>query len=155
MTTSSIDIRTAVDADVPDLLALYRHLSTDDQSPDLETAKASLQAIADMPNCHVFTGWIEDLLVTSCTEFFLPNLSHFGLPYALIENVVTDSNFRNRGYGKAILRAASNYAFEKGCYKVMLMTGSQKPETLRFYETAGFEQTKTGFQIRNVPVRCE
>jgi hypothetical protein len=31
----------------------------------------------------------------------------------------------------------------------MLMTGSKRPATLRFYERAGFERTgKTAFQIR-------
>jgi hypothetical protein len=31
------------------------------------------------------------------------------------------------------------------------MTGSKDPATLAFYEGAGFEQTKTGFQIRRQP----
>jgi hypothetical protein len=30
----------------------------------------------------------------------------------------------------------------------MLLTGSKNPATLSFYEGAGFEQSKTGFQIR-------
>ena len=35
----------------------------------------------------------------------------------------------------------------------MLLTGSKNPATLRFYEDAGFEQSKTGFQARRLPVR--
>jgi len=35
------------------------------------------------------------------------------------------------------------------------MTGSQKPSTLAFYEAAGFEQSKTGFQARRLPARAE
>ena len=41
-------------------------------------------------------------------------------------------------------------AWEADCYKVMLMTGSKKSSTLAFYEAAGFEQSKTGFQVRRV-----
>jgi hypothetical protein len=37
----------------------------------------------------------------------------------------------------------------------MLMTGSKKPSTLAFYASAGFEQNKTGFQIRRLPPRAE
>jgi len=37
----------------------------------------------------------------------------------------------------------------------MLMTGSKKASTIAFYEAAGFEQIKTGFQIRRLPVRAE
>jgi hypothetical protein len=35
----------------------------------------------------------------------------------------------------------------------MLLTGSKDPGTLAFYREAGFEQNKTGFQIRRIPVR--
>jgi hypothetical protein len=37
----------------------------------------------------------------------------------------------------------------------MLMTGSKKPSTLAFYASAGFEQSKTGFQVRRLPTRVE
>ncbi len=33
------------------------------------------------------------------------------------------------------------------------MTGSEEPGTLRLYADVGFEQTKTGFQVRRVPER--
>lgn len=35
------------------------------------------------------------------------------------------------------------------CYKVMLMTGRGSAKVHRFYESCGFIQNKTGFQIRN------
>jgi GNAT superfamily N-acetyltransferase len=83
----------------------------------------------------------------------IPNLTRGGAPYALIENVVTDSAHRNRGYGKAILKDATEAAWRAGCYKVMLLTGSRRPAILKFYQDAGFEQNKTGFQIRRLPPR--
>jgi GNAT superfamily N-acetyltransferase len=39
-----------------------------------------------------------------------------------------------------LLRRALAEAWDAGCYKVMLFTGSQKEETLRFYEQAGFQR---------------
>jgi GNAT superfamily N-acetyltransferase len=83
----------------------------------------------------------------------VPNLTRGGRPYALVENVVTHAAWRKRGFGSAILAEAARRAWEQDCYKVMLMTGSNDPATLAFYANAGFEQTKTGFQMRRLPVR--
>jgi hypothetical protein len=44
---------------------------------------------------------------------------------------------------------------EIGSYKVMLMTGSKDLATLAFYTSAGFEQSKTGFQVRRLPARAQ
>jgi hypothetical protein len=38
-------------------------------------------------------------------------------------------------------------------YKVMLMTGSKRPSALAFHASAGFEQNKTGFQVRRLVPR--
>jgi hypothetical protein len=35
----------------------------------------------------------------------------------------------------------------------MLLTGSKQPSTLNFYENAGFEQTKTVFEMRRISAR--
>ena len=65
--------------------------------------------------------------------------------------MVTHADWRQRDFGSDVLKAATERAWDEGCYKVMLMTGSTNPSTLAFYEAAGFEQTKTGFQIRRHP----
>ena len=83
----------------------------------------------------------------------VPNLTRSGRPYGLIENVVTHADHRVRGYGKQLLQAAITAAWDADCYKVMLMTGSKEPSTLAFYASAGFEQSKTRFQVRRLPSR--
>lgn len=117
MNLNGLTIRPAKPDDAAEILALYRHLSKNDQSPDLKIARANLQAILDIPHSEILTGWIDTRLVASCTLLQLPNLSRFGLPYALIENVVTHAEFRNNGYGKAILRIAADRAFANGAIR--------------------------------------
>jgi GNAT superfamily N-acetyltransferase len=78
----------------------------------------------------------------------VPNLTRGGAPYALIENVVTHADHRKKGYAAAVIGRAVEEAWKAGCYKVMLLTGSKNPATLRFYENCGFVQDKTGYQIR-------
>ena len=146
-------IRAALPSDLEGLAALYQHLNPSDEeiSPDL--AASRLGEIGQLPGSAVLLGLLGAVLVASCTLIVIPNLTRGGKPYALIENVVTHAGYRGRGYGTSILHAAAKAAWDAGCYKVMLMTGSKQPSTLKFYENAGFEQTKTGFQIRRMSVR--
>ncbi len=153
MSDARLIIRPVFPTDLPNLIDLYSHLSPTDAPIDPITAETRLSEIAAIPFSHVFGGWYQGVLATSCTLFSLPNLSRGGKPYALIENVVTHADHRQRGYGRAVLQHATQHAFDQGCYKVMLLTGVSAPETLAFYQSAGFEQTKTGFQIRNIPAR--
>lgn len=152
---TDLTIRAAGQADLPALLDLYRHLDAGDMRCPADKAATILERFLSYAGSAILVGHIGADVVASCTVVVIPNLTRGGTPYALIENVVTDAGFRNRGLGKAILRAAVEHAWSAGCYKAMLMTGSKKPSTLAFYEAAGFEQSKTGFQIRRLPVRVE
>lgn len=60
--------------------------------------------------------------------------------YALIENVVTDESYRNRGLATDCLNYAKEIPMDKKCYKIMLLTGSKKESTLQFYEKAGYNR---------------
>lgn len=146
-------IRPALPSDLEGLLKLYPHLNASDEPISLSMAAARLGEINRLPGSAVLLGLLGDDLVASCTLIVIPNLTNDGKPYALIENVVTHAGYRGRGYGTRILHAAAKAAWNAGCYKVMLLTGSKQPSTLRFYENAGFEQTKTGFQMRRIPAR--
>lgn len=148
-------IKAAHDDDIANLLMLYRDLNPDDKETKLEDALGNFHVLKRYPGSEIFVGCIDEKIISSCTLIIVPNLTRGGLPYALIENVVTHRVYRNRGYGKAILKHASESAWSLGCYKVMLLTGSKRPEVLKFYERAGFEQSKTGFQMRRLPARMD
>ena len=143
-----LSIRTANQNDLPALLDLYGQLHPDDEPVPLAVGGRLLEQLSLYSGSSIFLGLQRDAIVATCTLIVVPNLTRCGAPYALIENVVTDAQQRKRGYGKLILEAAMSAAWRHGCYKVMLLTGSKDPATLRFYEKAGFEQSKTGFQAR-------
>ncbi|MBV8660059.1 MAG: GNAT family N-acetyltransferase [Burkholderiales bacterium] len=144
-------VRTADQRDIPLLLTLYRHLNSEDPAIFPDVACENLEVLKRYPGSDIFTGFLGDDLVSTCALVVIPNFTRGGAPYALIENVVTDPAHRNKGYGKAVLKAATEQAWRVGCYKVMLLTGSKRPSTLKFYQDAGFEQNKTGFQMRRKP----
>lgn len=148
MTTSDFAIRPAKASDLSGLLALYRQLHADDPALPSGLAAERFAEILAHPGMTVFVSVSAETITSSVTLSILPNLTRGGKPYALIENVVTDARFRKRGHAGALIRHAFEHAWQKGCYKVMLLTGSQDPPTLKFYEGCGFVQDKTGFQIR-------
>lgn len=151
---TELKIKAAGQEDLQQLLELYRQLNPGDPAIAPPTACRILKEFARYPGSTIFVGYVERNLVATCALVVVPNLTRGGASYGLIENVVTDAQHRKQGYGQDILQAAVSRAWENGCYKVMLLTGSRNPATLHFYQTVGFEQTKTGFQIRR-PVTGE
>jgi GNAT superfamily N-acetyltransferase len=148
MTDRDFIIRAAARSDLPGLMTLYRHLNPTDPVLDEALAEERFSAILVQPGMTVFIGYAVDVAAATVTSVVVPNLTRSGAPYGLIENVVTYTDHRKRGYAGAVIRHAIADAWNAGCYKVMLLTGSKNPATLRFYENCGFVQDKTGYQIR-------
>lgn len=85
----------------------------------------------------------------TCYLNVIPNLSRGARPYAVVENVVVNQTLRRRGIGQAMMAFALERAWERGCYKAMLQTGSRSESTYRFYRACGFSQTeKVAFVAR-------
>ncbi|NLS19599.1 GNAT family N-acetyltransferase [Rhizobium sp. P40RR-XXII] len=145
---ADIVIRPVAVAELPTLLALYRHLNVEDPVLELQLAESRLAEILAHPGMTILAAFDGDKVVSSVTLIVIPNLTRGGAPYALIENVVTHADYRRRGFAGAVIRRAFASAWERNCYKVMLLTGSKNPATLRFYANCGFTQDKTGFQVR-------
>jgi GNAT superfamily N-acetyltransferase len=146
-----VTIRPAQRADLAGLLELYRHLNPDDPAPDPAKAETAWSALLHSPLTTIIVADAAGLLVSSCTLVIIPNLTRGARPYGLIENVVTHADHRRTGLGRAVLAAALEAAWKADCYKVMLATGSQRKETLSFYEGAGFDRGgKTFFQARRL-----
>ena len=148
---ADFSIRPAAQGDLPALLALYRHLNADDLEMAPDIAAERFAEITALPGMTVLIGVASETLTSSVTLVVIPNLTRGGAPYALIENVVTHADYRKRGHARALITNAFERAWDAGCYKVMLLTGSKEPATLKFYEGCGFTQNKTGFQIRRPP----
>lgn len=140
--------RNAISEDLPAILDLYRVLQPTDPilDPHDETVRRHWMMIFHDSRLRYFVTESEGGIVSCCTLTLVPNLTRSMRPYGIIENVVTAPDFRKRGCATSTLRAALEEAWREGCYKVMLMTGSIREETLRFYEKAGFQRgIKTGF----------
>jgi ribosomal protein S18 acetylase RimI-like enzyme len=136
-----MNVREIKASELKDLLMLYQHLHADDDPlPDLDTIESIWQELRVSPYHKYFGVYVEDRLVSSCTLTLTPNLTRACRPYGVIENVVTDASFRNRGFARAVLKKALDFSWASNCYKVMLMTGHKDEANLRFYESVGFNR---------------
>ena len=141
-----MDIRWIRPEELPQLLALYRYLHSEDWLEDGPQARQIWEAIENMPGYSIIVAEEGGELLSSCTLLLVPNLTHGGRPYGLIENVVTHPDHRNQGLASACLAFAKRLAQEQNCYKLMLMTGSKRESTLDFYRKAGYRSDqKTAF----------
>jgi GNAT superfamily N-acetyltransferase len=149
----SIEIRPIVTGELDDLLLLYTHLhETDDELPPRETVEAVWDEILDDPRQKCVGLFLEGRLVSSCVLTVIPNLTRGCRPYGVLENVVTHPAFRRQGLGRTLVTAALGFAWDRGCYKVMLLTGRKTESVFRFYESAGFDRySKQAFIAKPPP----
>lgn len=89
-------------------------------------------------NMHLLVVEEGGKVVSSVQMAIIEGLTHNVRPFAVIENVVTHMDYRNKGYASALLEKALEIAKEYRCYKVFLETGSNKESTLNFYRNNGF-----------------
>jgi len=140
-----LHIRTADTQDLPILLSLYRDMHDYDEAGEEELLKA-WNEIMENPAIFPFILEVNSVPVSSCMFILIPNLSRGARPFGIIENVVTGKEFRNKGYGTALISHVLELAWKKNCYKVMLLSGRKSEAVFRFYEQAGFVRgEKEGF----------
>ena len=139
-------IREAKREDLAELLELYLYLH-EDSIPEMNSHLEKVwEQILEDPNHHLIVNEIDDQIISSCVCVIIPNLTRNVRPYAFVENVVTHADHRGKGYAGECLAYAKQIAEQENCYKMMLLTGSKKLETLHFYEKAGYNSSdKTAF----------
>lgn len=128
--------------DLPALVALYAQLHPGEEHAPEEQLASVFAEILSSRYFEVVVAEVEGSVVGSCYLNVIPNLTRGAKPYAIVENVVTTAELRNRGVGKAVVGFALSRAWERGCYKVMLQTGSKSEAKHGFYRRCGFSQTE-------------
>jgi len=131
-------IRAARQDDFKRIIELYRQLHPDDPFVADGADRESFRRILDSDILHLLVLEDQGEIQSTCYLNVIPNLTRAAKPYAVIENVVTDEASRGRGYGRALIGHALSQAWEHGCYKVMLQTGSKRESTHAFYRACGF-----------------
>ena len=142
-----IEYSTLNDNELPALLELYQQLNKGDNIDEI-TAKSIWENIRNQ-NIKYFVARENGKIIASCYICIIPNLTRGGQSIGLIENVITDMEYRRKGVGKTVIGNAIKYAQEQNCYKVILQSGNKRTDAHLFYEKIGFDgKSKKAFEMR-------
>ena len=133
-----IMVREAIKKDLNELLNLYFFLHEKNIPENSEHLENTWKTIIEDINHHIVVKEINGKIVSSCVCVIVPNLTRNIRPYALIENVVTNEEYRGKGYATECLNYAKEIAIKNNCYKMMLLTGTKNENTSAFYKSAGY-----------------
>jgi len=146
-------IRPATEADIPRLVQLYDDLAITEApiekgkqvSPD--EYREVFSRIAADPNHHLLILEADGKVVATLVYILVPNLSHRACPWAIIENVIVDKEYRRWGLGRVLMDYALARSREAGCFRVQLCSSVQRAEAHLFYRSLGFEPSAYGFRL--------
>ena len=132
--------RLATEDDIPVLCDLLGILFTQEAefSPDRTRQERALRAILGNPAIGEIL--IAEALgnVVAMVSLLYSESTFLGGKVAILEDMVVHPEFRGRGIGAALLRAAIDHAQLTGCLRITLLTDSTNERAIRFYEKPGF-----------------
>lgn len=140
-------------ARVADLPAIVAMLADDDLGKTREVPgdpcyAEAFAAIEADPN--QFLAVVDDGgAVVGCLQLsFIPGLSLKGMWRGQIESVRIASSRRGGGLGHVMISWAIEECRRRGCGLVQLAMNKRRTDTLRFYQSLGFEATHEGFKLK-------
>ncbi len=83
--------------------------------------------------------------VGRCFLYLIKNELH-SEPYALLEDVFVNENYRGMGIGTKLVSKAIELARKLGCYKIIATSRFERKEVHEWYEKLGF--VKYGYEFR-------
>ena len=138
-------IREMIADDIFELAQLYRQFWNEDSC--VETMNK--QFIKFQKNdSHILISAIDNnKLIGSVMGVICEELYGDCKPFLVLENMIVDINYRNKGLGKALITKLEEIATKKNCTQVLLITESNRIDACKFYESAGYSpQTHKGFK---------
>ena len=132
-----IEIKRIESNDLRDLSLLSEELSG--KKTDFETMVKNFEWINKNEDYIVLGANCDGKLVGSLMGIICHDLVGECKPFMVIENVIVSGNLRGKGIGKKLMTEIERIGKEKNCYYTMFVSGSQRKEAHKFYESLGYK----------------
>lgn len=130
--------RLALEGDLASLLELFASAEVSAHAQPIERARAIWAETIASAWTDVFVAAEGERVAATCMLITAPNLLRGGRRHGYLDNVVSHPDFRHGGYGRAVVEAALQAAWDKDCHHVLMQSGRQDPAVHRFYKARGF-----------------
>lgn len=144
-----VQIREAVEKDLPAVLSLCAQLDVeDDQALSVKQARRIFARIKKRyPDCRIYVAVADGEIIGTFTLLFMDHLAHRGAPSGIVEDVVVHTKWQGKGMGKQMMHFAMDRCREKGCYKLVLSSNIKREAAHRFYQSLGFKKHGYSFVV--------
>lgn len=145
-----LDIRRAVPADAPEILALVRELAAYEREPDAVVATEADYARDGFGQAPAF----QVLLATWGGEviglafFFFTYSTWLGRRTLYLEDLFVRPAHRGRGAGLALMRALAREALARGCKRFVWQVLDWNEPSIAFYEKLGARVLREWLTVR-------
>jgi GNAT superfamily N-acetyltransferase len=114
--------------------------------PDPGMTDRVVDAALSDPHRTLLVATVDAEVVATGDVIVVPNMTHGGHPWAVVENVVVDEAWRHRGIGRALFDEIDALTRAAGCYMVQLLSLDHRHEAHAFYAAIGYAPLARGFR---------
>lgn len=140
-------IRRAGAADLPLVLNLLAQMHGEEPpDPGDQRVTEAFRKILHSQGRALLVAVEDEEIVGTLDLMIVPNLSHGGQAWAMIENVVVDASHRRKGIGGFLLDTAIDLARSAGCYKLQLVSHARRDAAHALYRHAAFDAPVRGYR---------
>lgn len=126
------------ETDLAELSALYKELTG--KKSNEKKLKENFVWINCDPNYLLIGAKDESKLVGSLMAIVCHDATGNCKPFMVLENVIVKSECRGVGIGKQLINYIENYARQKSCHYIFLVSSNERKNAHKFYESLGYDK---------------
>lgn len=138
------EISIAYQKDIPELIELLNDLFTQDIEfvPDSLKQKSGLEAIITNPEIGEILAIKDDDRIVGMISLLYSISTALGGKVAILEDMIIHKDYRQMGLGKELLCQAIDFAKERNCLRLTLLTDFNNEVAIQFYQQFGFKKSE-------------
>jgi GNAT superfamily N-acetyltransferase len=140
-----MQIREMIAEDISQLEQLYRQFWGEESC--VEAMNKQFHKLQERDSHIIISAIDNNKLIGSVMGVVCEELYGDCKPFLVLENMIVDKNYRNKGVGKALISELEKMATKRGCTQVIFVTERNRVDAIKFYESVGYSsETHIGFK---------